>query len=260
MDVRWTLPDKLPPLAMDRLQVWRINLGIGETISSDIGLLLHQAYAVLSEAERERAARMRIGGPREEFLAGRGCLRRLLGGTLDSDPRTLILETGSHGKPFLRPNLGGTAPDFNVAHSHGVILIGLSTVGAVGVDVEYLDPELDFLDIARTAFHADDLARLQRASTPEERLSAFYRCWTRKEAVAKADGRGLSLEPTSFAAGTDSDDEQKVVIPDSRDATVFHVRSLSVGKSHYAALATEGPRVSASCYELSPQFPLLFAE
>ena len=260
MDVCWTLSDNMPPLARDRLQVWRINLGIGNTVSSDIQFLLHQAYAVLTAAERERAARMRVGGPREEFIAGRGCLRRLLGGTLDLDPRTLILETGSHGKPFLRPNLGGTAPDFNVAHSHGVILIALSTVCAIGVDVEYVDPELEFHDIARTAFHADDLARLQRAPTPDEGLNAFYRCWTRKEAVAKADGRGLSLEPTSFAAGTDSDDEQKVVIPYSPDPIVFYVRSLPVGKSHYAALATAGPGVSASCYELSPQSPLLFAE
>jgi len=256
----WTTPEDVPALVPDGLQLWRINLGPGDARLPDIRILLDQACAVLNTAERERAARMRAGAPREEFIAGRGCLRRLLGTVLNADPRTLILETGPQGKPFLRSKPGQIAPEFNLAHSHGVILIGLSMVGAIGVDVEYLDPGVELYDVARTAFHADDLARIQFAATQDEGLAGFYRCWTRKEAVAKADGRGLTLEPTSFAAGADSNIEQKVVLNEPSPGSSFYVRGIDVGPSHRAAIATVARGRIPECYDFSPRSPLLFVE
>ncbi len=230
MNSCWTMPEGPPNLVADRLQLWRISLGIASAPLPEIQILLNQAYAVLNTAERERAARMRAGATREEFIAGRGCLRRLLGSVLDADPRTLALEAGSHGKPFLRSRPGEVLPEFNLAHSRGVILIGLSAAGAIGVDVEYLDPGVELYDIARTAFHADDLARIRLAATQDEGLAAFYRCWTRKEAVAKADGRGLTLEPTSFAAGANTTDEQRVVLNgEIPPPHKFYVRGIDVG-------------------------------
>ena len=259
MNGSWTIPESLPALAADQLQLWRISLERTNP-SPGIGFLLNQAYAVLNTKERERAARMRAGTTREEFIAGRGCLRRLLGSVLDADPRPLILDTGSHGKPTLRSQPGEILPQFNLAHSRGVILIGLSAVGAIGVDVEYLNPDVELYDVARTAFHAEDIVQIQLAASPDEALSAFYRCWTRKEAVAKADGRGLSLEPTSFAAGTDSTGERKVVLHDSSHENTFYVRAIDVGPSHRAALAAARPGLMAKYYDFSPQSSLLFDE
>lgn len=260
MSGSWKTPEGLPALAADRLQVWRIDLGVAGPRSPEIRILLDQAYAVLNTAERERAARMRAGATREEFVAGRGCLRRLLGAVLDADPRTLHLETDGHGKPFLRPKSAAALPEFNLAHSHGVILIGLSAAGPIGVDVEHFDPGVELYDIARTAFHVDDLARIQLAATQDEALAAFYRCWTRREAVAKADGRGLSLEPASFAAGTDSNSEQKVIFRGELPANVFYVREIEAGPLHRAALATTVRGLVPKCYDLSPRSPLVFAE
>jgi 4'-phosphopantetheinyl transferase len=256
----WTTPESLPNLVSDQLQLWRIDLGTASAPLSEIQFLLHQAYAVLNTAERERAARMRAGATREEFVAGRGCLRRLLGSVLDADPRTLILETSPNGKPFLRPNAGEVLPEFNLAHSRGVILIALSTVGPIGVDVEYLDPGVELDDLARTAFHPDEIGQIQLVATQEERLDVFYRCWTRKEAIVKADGRGLTLEPTSFAAGMDSNGEQKVILKEPISEISFYVRGIDVGSSHRAALATTARGLIPKWYVFSPQSPLLYDE
>ena len=151
-------------------------------------------------------------------------------------------------------------PAFNVAHSRGVILIGLSVVGEIGVDVEYVDPGVELYDIARTAFHAKDLARIQLAATQDEGLIQFYRCWTRREAVAKADGRGLSLEPTAFAAGADTVGEHEVMLREPLPPRKFFVRGIDVGGSHLAAIAMPTRGLALHCYEFSPRSPLLFAE
>lgn len=43
------------------------------------------------------------------------------------------------------------------------------------------------------------------AVDPDQRLEAFLRCWTRKEACLKALGSGLSIEPGVFEAGIETE-------------------------------------------------------
>jgi len=260
------MPETLPSLADGEVEVWRIELQRAGDSRQEIRGLLQQAYAALTAEERERAARMREGAPREEFVAGRGCLRRLLGAALEEDPRKLVLEAGAHGKPRLRQGAGASVPRFNVSHSRGIVLIALSRAGEVGVDVEYVDPAVELMDVARTSFHAGDLERMERARTQEERLQEFYRCWTRKEAVAKADGRGLTLEPVEFRAGAGDGEEYRVTLPVTlpvdgpRASSRFYVRGIDVGSTHFAALATTRAEVRLGLFEMSARSPLLFAE
>ena len=240
MDGFWQTPGKIPPLRDDAVQIWRVELVGAGAASEDSRLLLESSAHLLSPEERSQAARMRVGGPLEEFTVGRGCLRLLLGSALDRSPASLVLERGLHGKPFVRAERGTVAPSFNVAHSHGVVLIGLSLLGEIGVDVEFVDPAIDLEGVAQTAFHPDEVSRVLAASTLADRLGVFYRCWTRKEALAKADGRGLTLEPSTYVAGLDEPGEQRVTFPDMMAGDEFVVRELEVGPLHRAALAMRG--------------------
>ncbi len=246
----WGLPQTLPALADGGVQVWRIQLGRSESSRQEIGGLLDRACAVLTREERERAAGMRVGAPREEFVAGRGCLRRLLGAALEVDPRTVVLETGQYGKPRLR---GEAGIQFNVAHSKGVVLIALSRAGEVGVDVECLDPRVELIDVARTAFHPADMMRIDRVATQDGRLHEFYRCWTRKEAVLKADGRGLSGPLGEFSIG-----DAVVAVPGT--GVRYAIRGIDVGPLHLGAIALVASECSVRLLEFSPRSPLLFAE
>ena len=238
MDFSGKTPVSAPSLMDDAVQIWRIDLGGAGATPVDTKVLLESAASVLSPEEQAQAARMRAGGPSEEFTVGRACLRRLLGAVVHRNPASLVLEKGLHGKPFLRAEPGLVSPSFNVAHSHGVILIALSVVGEIGVDVEFVDQMIDLEGVARTAFHVDEVERVLRASTLEERLRVFYRCWTRKEALAKADGRGLTLEPRMYVAGLDEPGEQRVMLPSGLGGEDYFLRELEAGPSHRAALAT----------------------
>ena len=95
------------------------------------------------------------------------------------------LEYGPHGKPTLP---GG--PQFSLSHSGQLAVLAVSDA-PVGIDVEKPRPVRD--TVARRYFREDELAWM---AGDEKR---FFHLWTRKEAVLKCCGRGLSLSPAEFS-------------------------------------------------------------
>lgn len=121
-------------------------------------------------------------------MLAHAALRRVLGGHLELDPRAVRYEIGVHGKPRLARDL--PALEFSLAHADALGLIAVAWGRPLGVDVECLRPFPDALKIAEDQF-APAEARALRALAPADRDAAFLRIWTRKEAVLKAEGRGL---------------------------------------------------------------------
>jgi 4'-phosphopantetheinyl transferase len=142
--------------------------------------------ASLSAAERQRLQAYRLADDRDRFLLGRGGLRQLLGRWLDLAPEAVPLESGAHGKPHCP---GG--PGFNISHSGALILLALHPCRPVGVDVEWLRPDLNWQAIARrmlTAAERQALEDLPEGARPE----GFLAAWCRLEARLKARGDGLA--------------------------------------------------------------------
>ena len=148
--------------------------------------------SLLATDEMERYLRMRAGHPREEFLAGRGTLRLLLGAALGRAPESVVIGEGLHGKPCT------DGIEFNVAHSHGWVMIALCRDAAVGIDLERVQQGIETLDIARGSFATAEIAELERTPAGPAQVAAFFRCWTRKEAIVKAHGQGLTMPLAEF--------------------------------------------------------------
>ena len=151
--------------------------------------------AWLSLEETARAARFLRRADRDRFIRSHQALRYVLGLHLGRHPRDSAFRTGAHGKPELDDPAAGHLP-FNLSHSANHALIGIGAA-AIGVDVEAERPITDALAIARAHFHPGEVADLTRLSG-SARLRAFFACWTRKEAVVKALGLGLSLPLDRF--------------------------------------------------------------
>lgn len=150
----------------------------------------------LSPDEQQRAARYRPESVRRRFVVARATLRSVLGAALARPPATLRFVAGPHGKPAL----AGEPPPlrFNLSHSGELALVALGLDRELGVDVERRRRHLDHLSIARRFFAPDEVAAL--AALPQaQQEAAFYRCWTRKEALLKALGAGLTLPLAGFA-------------------------------------------------------------
>jgi 4'-phosphopantetheinyl transferase len=126
-------------------------------------------------------------------MAGRGILRSVIAGYLRCPANEIAFVYGVRGKPAL-----ATAElHFNLAHSDGLAVIGLTRSGRIGVDVERVRPMNDFRQMADEFFSPGEREAIA-AMPPEDRQLAFFACWTRKEAYLKATGDGLAAPLDRF--------------------------------------------------------------
>ncbi|PWK23852.1 4'-phosphopantetheinyl transferase [Arcicella aurantiaca] len=89
--------------------------------------------------------------------------------------------------PTGRPNIVQDF-DFNISHSAQYAVCAFSKKYSIGIDIEKIKPiSLEFL---QSFFNQDEWAELHQNENTQEQ---FYRLWTKKEAVVKADGRGLNI-------------------------------------------------------------------
>ena len=145
----------------------------------------------LSLDELQRAARFRSEEPRLEFLFGRSILRRLLAARLGITPDVIVFDYGSYGKPFLIEPVTGIDFQFSITHSNRYLAIALSHGRRVGIDIEPIQSDGDWLLMARQ-FYASTEVDAMLALPVELHPAAFFKAWTSKEALLKATGEGLS--------------------------------------------------------------------
>lgn len=188
----------------------------------------------LDDPERGRADRFRTAALRAAFVIGRGLLRSMLAGLTGVQPGRLRFDYGGHGKPRLA---GRAGPRFNLSHSGGAALYAFCADRELGVDLERESPLDDHESIARRFFSPAEAAEL--ASLPaRERLAAFYRCWTRKEAYLKARGEGLGFPLERFAVSLRPAQPPRLHAP--ADGRRWSLHDVAPGPGYAAALVAEG--------------------
>ncbi|MFV0283274.1 MAG: 4'-phosphopantetheinyl transferase family protein [Castellaniella sp.] len=145
----------------------------------------------LPEAEWRWITRLQRADDRRRSLVGRALIRRLLGRRLGLAPTAVPLGTGLNGKPVLVRHETRYPAHFNLAHSGDLILAGIGP-GPLGVDVEHCPDQVDTALWRQITGHPSPDAR-GAAALPSPQ--AFCADWVRREAVLKACGLGLTIEP-----------------------------------------------------------------
>jgi 4'-phosphopantetheinyl transferase len=175
-----------PPLEVGEIHLWRVDL------SRD-----PHGLSSLSTDEHARLARYSSPHAGQRYARARASMRTLLGAYVRQSPQELVFRYGAHGKPSLG---NGSPVHFNLSHSGDVAVLAVAdaALGEVGVDVERIRDDVDVAQVATRAFASAEDAWL-RALPVSERLSAFFACWTRREACLKAQGTGWSGVKSSAA-------------------------------------------------------------
>lgn len=125
----------------------------------------------------------------QRSLAGRLLLYRAMQDIYHIDCLKTELSYNAFGKPYFEQK----PVRFNISHSGDVVICALSSGNEIGIDIELmlpLDPE-DF----RGQMTEREWEYIAASS---DKMVAFYDYWTQKEAVIKAQGRGLSTPLDKF--------------------------------------------------------------
>ena len=140
------------------------------------------ALPLLSEQRREQCLKFKHELGRKTCAAAYLLLREALRKEYGIE-ETPIFEYGEHGKPTI---VGHPDIHFNLSHCREA---AICVVGdhPVGVDVESIHRYSESL--ARYTMNDDEMEQILHADNP---AVVFTRLWTRKEAVVKLSGHGIS--------------------------------------------------------------------
>ncbi|MBN2003873.1 MAG: 4'-phosphopantetheinyl transferase superfamily protein [Anaerolineae bacterium] len=222
-------------LTTDTVHVWHVNLHALQNCAERLA-------AMLSSAERARAARFRFPEHRKRFIAAHSTLRDILSRYLDLPADQLAFSTNPYGKPAL------ATPDhawlqFNLSHSGDLALIAVTRNRPIGIDVEQIIPPDNFPRLVEQYFSANENAAF--LALPDcKRAAAFFAGWTRKEAYVKALGTGVSLPLDHFDVTMDPD-APAGLLADRRHphhVATWSLHTFTPAPAYLASLAVEIPR------------------
>ncbi len=183
-----TVPNWLPVpidliLSPDEVHIWRIDLDQPQAKLQDF-------TATLSGDELARAQRFYFEEHRQRFIAGRGILRSILGRYLGITAGEVQFDYQARGKPVLAAKFADSGLWFNLSHSAGLGLCGVS-YRQIGIDLEYMRPMSDLEALAQRFFLPREYD-VVRSLPPYQQQQVFFRYWTCKEAYLKATGEGIA--------------------------------------------------------------------
>ncbi|MGG6238509.1 4'-phosphopantetheinyl transferase family protein [Nodosilinea sp. AN01ver1] len=178
--------------------------------------VLESFQNALSADEQAQLQQRRLPAARRSFVVSRGCLRHLLSRYTGQAPSVLRFNYGPRGKPELGSSRHAVAPacpvpTFNLSHSGGWLLVGVSVapeIKAIGVDLEQLRSVKQLSGLCRRCLTPAEAQTVLVLDHPQAD-HRFLRYWTGKEACLKALGMGivdsmqtleLTLAPTEPAS------------------------------------------------------------
>ena len=218
--------------------------------------LLDEYRRWLPEDERAEELRFRFEAGQRQTLISRVLVRLALSARAGVAPAAWKFVRNRFGKPAIAEP-AGTGIEFNLSHTHGLVVCAVGEGAAVGVDVEDLSRSNSGMDIARRFFAPAEVAALE-ALPIEARHEAFFTFWTLKEAFIKGRGLGMSLPLDQFAFRlVDGQPPHIDFVPteDERPETWQFAR-LRLTDRYAAALAVRLPETATVEVRLRPCLPL----
>ncbi|MGW1108612.1 4'-phosphopantetheinyl transferase family protein [Streptomyces sp. NPDC002540] len=200
--------------------------------------------AVLLGEDELRSVRRMSSRAAARYTASHAALRRVLARYLDVAPQEVVLGRRPcprcghprHGRP--RVDAPVTDLDFNFSRSGGHWLLAVVVGRQVGVDVED-GRRLDVEGASKLVMSASELAHARSRPDEAARLDAFFRAWTRKEAVVKASGVGIITNLKAVDVQPHRDGPVVVRHTEPTGPGTWLVQDLPTAGGAFAALARE---------------------
>jgi 4'-phosphopantetheinyl transferase len=129
------------------------------------------------------------------------------------------LKFTDYGKPYLEEN----NLRFNISHSGTKVVCAFASFSTIGIDLEEVKP-LSMVDFINQFTDYE----WKQINASEDTLLEFYKLWTGKEAVIKAEGKGLSIPLQSISI-----QENKVILTQN----TWHLKQIDLFKNYMLHVA-----------------------
>ena len=170
-------------------------------------------------------------------------MRCLLSSYLGQFPQNIDIAYSLFGKPYLPAK---ESLHFNISHSGDNALYAITNYYKIGIDLEYIDRNIDLDGLAFDIFSPLELTHWQKMMS-YEKADFFFKSWVCKEAFLKASGKGwlahqkdqiFKKPPLLIQKHKNIYSRKKIKYPycfDSIDgyASALHVVGPSLHPSHY---------------------------
>ena len=227
-----SVPDSIPAGEV-HVWAWAFEM-VDVDLSAHVGLLDHQEF--------ERMNAFYFAPDRARFAVNHANVRRILGAYLRLPPEKLCFTADRLGKPEL---VREQQLAFNLSHSRSIALLAVAQEGPLGVDVEDVRPIEP--EVADRHFSPVERSALQPMQG-DDWLNGFYRCWTRKEAILKAEGVGLHRALDSFDVELRPDEPAALLATRDTFHHSWKLHHLAPRAGAVGALATANPNARLNCF------------
>ena len=190
--ILWERPPVQLSISRSELHVWQVNL-------DNINYQHKYLISLLSSEEIKRSKRFIFDRDRHCYQVTHSMKRLILANYLDCDPQCLHFKIESYGKPALANLLCSMKVQFNISHSHDLILIAITVEDPIGIDIEYNNKKRSIERLVETIFAPSEMKYFVTLKSQREKEEPLFRCWTRKEAYLKAIGIGLRQNLTNIS-------------------------------------------------------------
>ncbi len=230
-------------LAPGELHLWAWRLDSGLTASK-------AQINVLSKAELNRMKMLRRATDRELYAICHANVRTTLGAYTGEPAQAVELIHGPHGKPFLKHSCGKIGLQFNLSHTTNLAVLVVCLGHAIGVDIEEVKP-VD-VSLPQQCFSENEQLELARFSG-DAWLRCFYNGWTRKEAILKAEGTGLTgsrLDAFDVTLQPNAPGKLLSYRPEAKLSRHWKLADITLDNNFIGAIASSVIPDSISCYRL----------
>lgn len=203
--ILWERPPIRLAISRSELHVWRVNL-------DNINYQLKYLISLLSPEEIKRSKQFVFDRDRHRYQITHSMKRLILANYLDCDPKCLKFEFGKQGKPSLKELQNYLNIQFNISHSHRLIIIAITTEDSIGVDIEYNATEISVASLSEIIFSPEEKIIFSSLQSEQEKQQAIFRCWTIKEAFLKACGIGLMIDIANIRVAINKFQEDSIII------------------------------------------------
>lgn len=226
--------EEIPGLIPGTIDVWLFEI-------HRIPLEIDQLKTMLSSEERTRAKRFKFLNDHHRYIVQHGMLRVLLSRYMKKEPQQVEIRTNLNGKPYVTSQ-DRSAIHFSASRSDEFVMLAFSCINSIGIDIEKIRNIPDMLEIVERHFTHNEKKEI--LSCPEKlRLELFYKLWTRKEAVLKAQGQGLlrPLNSVNVAMSTENFEPWKVKVVGGPVEEEFWIMDIAGPTGYAAAVAAVWP-------------------